>query len=196
MPARQTLRASALCYNCDQFDRHTHWNTDTMTVAASKVRTVCTETEAALVRASRKPELEQLSHAKVRQLAERAKKLSDKWQDVDRGQSRTRSRQTGTGVRDTNSALKAEIFRDALAAFQGRLAKLEAAGSKPAKSAAPAKSKRSAEHRATRAAVRQDLSDTKSELKAKQRAKKAKQTPKPDTAQPKVVAEAKPARKR
>jgi hypothetical protein len=97
-----------------------------MAIPASKIRSLCTGSEVALVRASRKPELEQLSHAAVKRLALRARKLFDKWQDLSRSQSRARARQVGAGSVDENTVLKAQIFRDALTSFETKLAKCEA----------------------------------------------------------------------
>ena len=79
-----------------------------MTIPASKVRSCCTSSETALVRASRKGELEQLSHAALKRLAVRAGTLSDKWRDLGRGQSRVRRRKVGFGEIDANTKLKAQ----------------------------------------------------------------------------------------
>jgi hypothetical protein len=98
-----------------------------MSIPAAKIRAVCTSSEVVLVRASRKPELEKLDHATVKRLAQRARTLFDKWQDLSRGQSRTQARRTGAGSADANTLLKAQIFRDALTSFETKLAKCEAA---------------------------------------------------------------------
>lgn len=130
-----------------------------MAIPAAKVKSLCTESEAALVRASRKGELELLSHAEVKELAARARKLVGKWRDLKRGQSRTRSREAGFGAADANTQLKKQIFRDALDSLEARLEQL--AGKPAAMAAKPApkqtKKHRAAEHRATRAAVRKGM---------------------------------------
>jgi hypothetical protein len=132
--------------------------TTAMTIPASRVKSLCTDSEAALVRASRKGELEQLSHAQVKQLAVRARKLTNKWRDLKRSQSRTRSRQVGFGDVDSNTKLKKQIFREALTSFEARLVKLETSGTHAAEKSRPTTKKaRSAEHRATRAAIRKGM---------------------------------------
>jgi hypothetical protein len=148
--------------------------TAAMTVPAAKVKTLCTDSEAALVRASRKGELETLSHAKVKQLAARARKLTTKWRDLKRGQSRAHSSQVGFGKIEANTKLKGEIFRDALASFEARLASLgSSADHATDKPRAKTKKDRSAEHRATRAAIRkgmiaaQDLVNSEPKAEAK-----------------------------
>ncbi len=130
-----------------------------MTIPAAKVKALCTESEAALVRASRKGELELLSHAEVKQLAVRARKLVGKWRDLKRGQSRTRGREAGFGEADANTKLKKQLFLEALTSFEARLEKLEAKGAHTAAKPAPKTTKkhRTVEHRATRAAVRKGM---------------------------------------
>jgi len=124
-----------------------------MAVAASKVKAVCTDSEVALVRASRKPELEQLSAAELKRNAARARKLFDKWQGQERAQARQQVRQAGTPDTETNTSLKAQIFREALDSFEARRTKLGATG----KPAAKNKKARVAEHRARRSAVRSGM---------------------------------------
>lgn len=144
-----------------------------MTVPAAKVRSLCTGAEVALVRASRKPELEQLSQAAAKRLALRARKLFDKWQDLSRGQSRARARQLGAGAVDENTALKAQIFRDALTSFETKLAKCEASLASGAKKPRPkTKTDRAVEHRASRAAIRKGMTAVEDLLKSNKRKKK------------------------
>ena len=129
-----------------------------MTIPASKVRLVCTASEAELVRTSRKPELAQLSYAEVKRLAVRARKLFDKWQDLGHGQARVRSRKVGSGGVDANTALKTQIFRDALKNFEVRLAKLEASAASPAaKAKFKTKRDQAVEHRTSRSAIRKGM---------------------------------------
>lgn len=151
-----------------------------MAVPASKIKQLCTTSEIALIRASRKGELDRLTHAEVKKLAVQARKLFDKWQGLGRGQARDRGRQEGFGEKDANTKLKVQLFREALDGFNAQLEKLAGAAAKNAtvKVAKPVtKKKRSAEHRATRAAVRkgmtavEDLLNTKS-AKSKKAVKK------------------------
>jgi hypothetical protein len=146
-----------------------------MSVPAAKVKAVCTSSEAALVRASRGPALGQLNYANVKQHVAQARKLADKWEGLARGQSRERRRQSGSSEVDANTRLKAEIFREALSAFEARLKALDKAAPSPAARSSSSKRSRSTEHRATRAAVRQDLTTAKkqrNEAAAKQKLKK------------------------
>jgi hypothetical protein len=127
-----------------------------MAIAASKVKSVCTPAEAALVRASRKPELHQLSAARLKQHAARARKLAAKWQGLAREQARSQSRQSGFGASDPNTSLKGVIFRDALASFEAQLAiVVQVPAAKAVKR--PTKKDRTAEHRARRAAIRKGM---------------------------------------
>lgn len=157
-----------------------------MTVPASKVKSLCTDSEVALVRASRKPELEKLPAARVKQLAVRARKLVTKWHGLDRDQSRTRSRESGLGESEANTRLKAEIFREALNSFEAQLAKLEKSSASPAKGPSrKTKKDRSAEHRATRAAVRKGMTAAEDLMNLS--------TAKPKAAKTKPTAKGKPA---
>ena len=132
-----------------------------MAVPKSKVTELCTSTELALVMASRRPQLNQLTLAEVKRLAIRARKLSDKATDQGRAQARAKSAVVGAGIVPTRTQLKSQVFADALTIFEARQAKLEAASAGATASTAPAKSKavRAAGHRATRAKVRKSLAD-------------------------------------
>jgi hypothetical protein len=153
---------------------------NTMTIPVSKVRAICTSSEVALVRASRKGELEVLSAAQVKQLAVRARKLLEKWQDLGRDQSRARSRKVGFGDASANTRLKEQIFREALAQFNARLARFESAEAESAKkSKASKKVDWNAEHRASRSAIRKELSATKKVLRAEASLRKRAQAVKP-----------------
>lgn len=129
-----------------------------MTVSASKVSTLCTSSELALVMASRPPELKRLTPAQLKSLTLRARKLRDKASDQGRSQARAKSRKLGTGSVATRTLLKTQVFADALQSFETRLAQLDGA---PATVGAKAKPKtkkiRNASHRATRASVRKKL---------------------------------------
>jgi hypothetical protein len=163
-----------------------------MTVPAVKVKAVCTGSEATLVRASRGRALGQLNETSLKRHAVRARKLTDKWEGLAREQSRNRGRQTGSSGVDPNTQLKAEIFREALTAFETRLKTFEGAAKSPAASASSNQQKRSAEHRTTRAVVRRDLASAKmqrNEGSAKQKPKKSAPAKKA-ASEPKVVASA------
>lgn len=148
-----------------------------MVVSAAKVRSLCSASEAALVRFSRKGEIEQLTPARLKQLSARAKKLADKWKDLGRSQSRGRGRELGTANAEANTKLKAQIFEEALQSFEARLAKVATAPAKTgkvSKTAAPkrpTKKTRAVEHRATRASTRKTLAAKEAKLNAKPRKK-------------------------
>lgn len=138
-----------------------------MAVRLPTVRALCTEPELALVVASRKPELKLLKPAQVERLRERARKLVDKWKDLSREQVRKQSRKVGAVAEDTRSHQKAEIFAEALAAFDSRLAELQGGSkAKPKPKPAAKKPARVAEHRSNRAEVRSALKDKKRVLNA------------------------------
>lgn len=124
-----------------------------MAVPASRVRTVCTAAEAALVRASRPPELGKLAPSELKRKTVRARALADKWRGLSQSQARTAGKEPAA-----NTALKAQIFDDALRAFEQRLAKLDT----PKKRtddlpAAPNKHQRNAQARRSRAKVRKKI---------------------------------------
>jgi hypothetical protein len=139
-----------------------------MAVSASKVKAVCTAAEVELVRASRKPVLQRLTATELSRQVARARKLADKWENQGRKQTRSRSARAGMTDRDANTALKAEIFRDALNAFSAQLAALEAAratgGPQPVR---PSKSRRVASHRSSRTSARLAIAHEKRALAAK-----------------------------
>jgi hypothetical protein len=128
-----------------------------MAISAAKISSLCSDSELLLVHASRPPELNQLSHAELKRLAGRARKLADKWLSQYRSQARVRSRQTGSGAAASNTRLKAQVFSDAFRSMQARLSELDgpaAGGSKPR---LKTKKSRNATHRKTRSKVRKEL---------------------------------------
>ena len=142
-----------------------------MAIPASKVRAICTASEAELVRATRKSELDQLSHAEVEKLLGQARKLFRKWQDLGRDQARARSQKVGFGEKAENTTLKVELFGDTVQRLEAQLTKLDKAEA-GAKAVSVTKKDRSAEHRATRAAVRKGMTaagDLENKTKFKQR---------------------------
>ncbi len=146
-----------------------------MTVRMTQVKALCTDSELALVKSSRNPELRRLTLAQTKQFSQRARKLFDKWQGQSRSQSRAQSRQVGFPDQETNTQLKAQIFEEALAAFESQREKLSAAaeGEVAKKAAAKSKKLRAVEHRAARASVRATLSQQAADLNTKSLARKA-----------------------
>lgn len=168
-----------------------------MSVPLSQVKPICTSSELALVRASRAPELEYLTTIQLKQHAQRARKLFDKWQDQSRSQSRTSSRQAGFPDLDTRSHLKVRIFSEALKSFEARLAKSPsavAAATEAPSSTKPKKKVRAAKHRASRAEVRAELALAQATLNTKTKAPKkavgqsTAAAKKPRTAKPSAAA--------
>lgn len=160
-----------------------------MTVPMSRVQTLCTPAELAVVQASRRPRLRQLTLAQAKSFTDRARKLHDKWRDQSRTQSRAQARKVGTADTETRTHDKVAIFQDALASLESRLAQLTAAGSggKAKSKAAPTKNTRAREHRASRADVRAQLAEKELVLNA------AKQSKQPAKSKPKPAKKAKPA---
>lgn len=118
-----------------------------MAIPLSKAKQVCTTSEFALVRASRKPDLNKLSPEQSKNLAGRARKAFDKWQDMERGQARA-------GSAGERTRLKTDLFREALDRFEEKAA----TSSGTAKRAgAQSKKVRAVGHRKARAAVRKEL---------------------------------------
>jgi hypothetical protein len=162
-----------------------------MTIAASKVKAICSASEIKLVRASRKGEIEKLSPAEVKRFAAQAKKLADKWRSLGRGQARSRNRKVGFGEAAANTQLKSQIFGDALAAFETKRAELEKSVDSSAKQS-PIKSKkdRTTEHRTVRAGIRKGMAAAEDLLNtAKQAKKKAKVASKTSEPKPEPIAE-------
>jgi len=107
-------------------------------------------------------------------MAVRARKLVDKWKDLGRGQSRARTRQVGAGAVEVNTAIKGEIFRDALKNFEVKLAKFEGKVGSPSGKPKPKtkpKKVRAVDHRASRAAVRKGMSAVEDLLNISKRKK-------------------------
>jgi hypothetical protein len=165
-----------------------------MRVPLSEVKEVCTKSELALVTASRPPKLEKLSAAEVKKSAGLARKLFDKWQDLNRDQARDRSRKVGLGERDTRTQLKVRIFQEALQDFEARGSQAEASGKTDSKlSRSPPKKVRVVKHRETRASVRAELAEKHAALNAKAPAgKKGAGSAKPAAKVPATAAAAKP----
>lgn len=159
-----------------------------MAISASRIKAVCTSSEVALVRASRSPELQRLSAAEIKRLAVRARKLSDKWLGLGRGQSRDRRRQTGASTLDANTQLKAQIFREALDSFEAQLATLDSSSQSTRGASVTrqrnTKKQRAVGHRSTRAAIRKGMNVVEDLLNAEIQGARAKApaAPKPKPA--------------
>lgn len=139
-----------------------------MRVVLSEVKEICSKSEFGLVTASRPPKLGKLSAAEAKKSAKLARKLFDKWQDLNRDQARARSRKEGLGERDTRTQLKVRIFQDALRDFEARVSEAEKSGSDQGEPARRTPKKaRSLKHREARASVRAELAEKKAVLKAK-----------------------------
>jgi hypothetical protein len=140
-----------------------------MSIPLTQVKSLSTASELALVKSSRRPELNKLTAAQLKQRAERARRLFDKWQKQSRSQSRERLSAGKAGDALTRTEAKIQIFRDALDAFEKRLAEVEktdlltGAGAKAAGKARPARHG-SAVHRAARAESRAELKKVKQVL--------------------------------
>jgi hypothetical protein len=129
-----------------------------MAVPMESVKKVCTAAEVALVKLSRRPAVGKLSAVEARRLAARARKGFDKWQGQERSQARSRSREAGLGEAAERTALKTQIFREALDSFEEQASKGDGRAA-PAKQSP--KASRTAGHRKARAAVRDELAERK-----------------------------------
>lgn len=138
-----------------------------------KVRSVCTPTEAALVKMSRNANVKTLSIPELQQGAKRARKLLEKSQKLAREQARATADKVGVGEKPERTKLKIEIFRETVENYEQRAKKLkakEAAAKKGKKQ--PTKAQRATGHRADRAAIRSDLTEQKKAINKKKVAKK------------------------
>lgn len=138
-----------------------------MPFSIDEIRELCTKEELAIVLASHSPALEKLSPADVKKHASNARKLSDKWQKLSRGQARTESRKSGSPDLDSRSHAKHTLFKEVLGVFESRSAAIESlptvtsgAGRKT-----PA-AIRTQQARVTRQTTRKELHGTKKKLNA------------------------------
>ncbi|MCE9553985.1 MAG: hypothetical protein K8T91_11500 [Planctomycetes bacterium] len=130
---------------------------------------LCTAAEFHVVLASNPPQVNQFSAADLKKHVVEARRLRDKWRDQANRQRRSVQQAKGGRVADdtTRSAEKAALFADVLARFE---AAAPLAGKKPS-AIKPIKARRSAEHRQTRAIVRESLSDATVALRLKSKKK-------------------------
>lgn len=135
-----------------------------MSLSLDEIRLLCTKAEYALISASRSPAIEKLSVVELKKNAANARKLSDKWQKLSRGQSRSESRKTGEPNLDSKSYAKQQALHDALTAYE---AQLVTASSATTVTAAPKKltpKQRTASARVSRQAARTELQGVKKTL--------------------------------
>ena len=139
-----------------------------MAISMVRAKTLCSNSELALVKASTRQEMGRHSAARLRQKETRARKLRDKWRD--QSASQRRASQAKIGARDVEaaarSAEKAELFEEVLGRFSTQLAKVESAGETagPMGRRRSTKTSRSSTHRAKRAVVRESLKEIKRDL--------------------------------
>lgn len=164
-----------------------------MSLSLDEIRLLCTKAEYALISASRSPAIEKLSVVELKKNAANARKLSDKWQKLSRGQSRSESRKTGEPNLDSKSYAKQQALHDALTAYE---AQLVTASSTTTVTAAPKKltpKQRTASARVSRQAARTELQGVKKTLnKAAKTTSRKAATAKPAAA-PAAAPAAKPA---
>lgn len=128
-----------------------------MSLPLDEVRSACTAAEYAIVLASRSPSIEKLSLAELKKHSANARKLSDKWQKLSRGQSRTQSKATGSPNLDSRSYTKQQAFHEALGAFEAQLAKMSSVATVQPASTKVSAAKRTAGARVARQTTRKDL---------------------------------------
>jgi hypothetical protein len=159
-----------------------------MAISTSKAKSLCNASELSLVTASARLQLAALSASQLRQKVAQSRKLHDKWRD--QAERQRRAAQAKQGARQTSasarSAEKAQLFAEVLERFEKRLAKVGGESTTTNKTKSPPRKTRSAGHRADRAVVREELDQTRLEIKA------AKQTSRTKTAAKKTAGSAKP----
>jgi len=135
-----------------------------MSLSLDEIRSMCTKAEYALISASRSPSIEKLSAVELKKNAANARKLSDKWQKLSRGQSRSESRQTGEPNLDSRSYAKQQAIHDALVAYEARLATASTTTSVQASAKKVTPKQRTASARVSRQAARTELQGVKKTL--------------------------------
>jgi hypothetical protein len=97
-----------------------------------QARPLCTDTEYALFSASLADTITELTPAKLRSQAQRARRARDKYRDLEKRQRLANRARTGTKkgsspASNQRTAEKAQLFDETLARFEARAAKLAAA---------------------------------------------------------------------
>lgn len=160
-----------------------------MSLSLDEIRLLCTKAEFALISASRSPAIDKLSVVELKKNAANARKLSDKWQKLSRGQSRSESRKTGEPNLDSKSYAKQQAAHDALLAYEAALANASTVTTVEATPKKLTPRQRTASARVSRQAARTELQGVKKTLN-----KAAKTTSrKAATAKPAAAPAAKPA---
>ncbi len=167
-----------------------------MSLSLDEIRLLCTKAEFALISASRSPSIEKLSTAQLKKNAANARKLSDKWQKLSRGQSRSESRKTGEPNLDSKSYAKQQAAHDALLAYEAALANASTVTTVEATAKKLTPRQRTASARVSRQAARTELQGVKKTLnKAAKTTSRKAATAKPAAAPAAKPAAAKPATK-
>jgi hypothetical protein len=135
-----------------------------MSLSLDEIRSMCTKAEFALISSSRSPAIEKLSSAQLKKNAANARRLSDKWQKLARGQSRTESRKTGSPNLDSKSYAKQQALHDALVAYEARLASTSTVATVEATAKKITPKQRTASARVSRQASRTELQAVKKTL--------------------------------
>ncbi len=167
-----------------------------MSLSLDEIRLLCTKAEFALISASRSPSIEKLSTAQLKKNAANARKLSDKWQKLSRGQSRSESRKTGEPNLDSKSYAKQQAAHDALLAYEAALANASTVTTVEATAKKLTPRQRTASARVSRQAARTELQGVKKTLnKAAKTTSRKAATAKPAAAPATKPAAAKPTTK-
>lgn len=135
-----------------------------MSLSLDEIRSMCTKAEYDLISASQSPSIEKLSVDQLKKNAANARKLSDKWQKLSRGQSRSESQKTGEPNLDSRSYAKQQAIHDALAAYEAKLAKAAATTTVVATPKKLTPKQRTASARVSRQAARTELQGVKKTL--------------------------------
>jgi len=167
-----------------------------MSLSLDEIRLLCTKAEYALISASRSPAIEKLSVVELKKNAANARKLSDKWQKLSRGQSRSESRKTGEPNLDSKSYAKQQALHDALTAYEAQLVTASSTTTVTAAAKKLTPKQRTASARVSRQAARTELQGVKKTLnKAAKTTSRKAATAKPAAAPAAKPAAAKPATK-
>lgn len=133
-----------------------------MPVSRAQAKEICTKPEFELVEASFRPAVTELTPARLRSKAQRARRLQDKYRDLAERQNRgTKETQPGRPRSRANQRTerKARLFAETRERFEKRLAQVEAkgGGQTTGKSGRARSARATAETRRERRQVKQDL---------------------------------------
>jgi len=140
-------------------------------ISAARARQICTQSELNLVLQSTTKNIGQLDSKQLKASIRRARTLRDKWRDLAHSQTRdTKSTNPDKlGEANARSSEKGELFDEVLQRFEKRLAKLDDAATKVAKSTKTTRSAKpsaAVDHRADRAEIRSVLNEKTDVLNA------------------------------